>query len=241
MSEWAAVCFDLDGTLVSERVGVREARLSVGEALRERGLSAAAPEAFVTAVEAVVSETLAAHEGRWPAWFHVEEWLTAALRRVGVEETLIGDAEALGSLADIYKGERIARAAAIPGASEAVEAARRRGPVALITNFGEGELQRRKIAAAGLEGRFDLVAISGEVGCWKPEPCIFHHTAEGLGVNPRDCVHIGNSVESDVEGALGAGMSALLVEESDRARPDDLDARAHWCADLTEVVAWLEG
>ena len=234
----AAVCFDLDGTLVSERVGVRDARLAVGLALRERQLTVIDPDGFANAVEQVVADTLAENGGQWPTWFHVEQWLTLALQRIDCPQA-VENLDTLRQLGDIYKSERIARARAIPGAQDAIDAARRRGPVALITNFGEGDLQRRKIAAAGLDGQFDAVVISGEIDCWKPNPEIFHHAAAQLGLPVADCVHIGNSIESDIDGALAAGMSALLVEEDDRPRPADLDPRALWRPNLPQVAAWL--
>ena len=100
-------------------------------------------------------------------------------------------------------------------------------------------MQREKIRGAGLEGQFDGVYISGEIGVWKPEPGIFAHAAQDLGVDPGACVHIGNNIESDVMGALSAGLSAVLVEEDDRERPPSLDPRVVWCENLNAVAAWL--
>ena len=55
-----------------------------------------------------------------------------------------------------------------------------------------------------------------------------------------DCVHIGNSVISDVDGALAAGMTAVLVEEDDRERPKGLNGDVVWCEDLYAVAQWLK-
>lgn len=61
----------------------------------------------------------------------------------------------------------------------------------------------------GLGRRFDAVVYSAAVGVEKPDPRIFLHALERLGVAPEDAVHVGDSAREDVEGALAAGMEAL--------------------------------
>lgn len=238
-TRYAAVFFDLDGTLVSERVGVREARLAVGRELLQRGLTAVAPEAFVDAVERVTADVLREHDNLWPAWFHTRAWLSRALERIGCP--LDDESPAFAELAAVYASERTARATAITGAPEAIGAAREHGPVALITNYTDAGMQRRKIASAGLEGQFDAVVISGEVGYAKPDPKIFHHAARELGVRAHDCVHIGNSWASDIEGALAAGVGAIWVEEDAPAAAVSPDPRVLRLADLAAVTEHLRG
>ena len=234
---FAAVFFDLDGTLVSERTGVREARTAVGARLIELGLWQKPASAFADTIEMVIGGILEDNDWQWPLWLHAEEWLT---RSLSVVDLRVSDDE-FSELADVYRNERSDRAAAIDGWPEVLAAARAHGPIGLITNFSDGPMQRDKIRGAGLEGQFDGVYISGEVGVWKPEPGIFEHAAKDLGVDPRNCVHIGNNVQSDVGGALAAGMRAVLVEEDDRARPEGLNGDVVWCDDLHEVAVWLRG
>ena len=236
-ARFEAVFFDLDGTLVSERVGVREARCAAGSELVRRGLTTVAPDGFADTVEQVVADVLRENGGQWPPWFDKAGWLARALKRIGCE--LDPDSAAFAGALAVYADQRIERATAIPGALEAIVAGRRHGPVGVITNFIDTDMQRRKIASAGLEGQFDALFISGEVGCAKPDPEIFRHAARELGVNVTRTVHIGNSVISDVDGALAAGAAAVLVEEGSRPRPDGLDEAVVWCEDLAEVVRWL--
>ena len=232
-----AVFFDLDGTLVSERIGVREARVAIGERMAAMGVWQRPASAFADTIEAVISDILKDNDWQWPLWLGSEEWLRRAL---AVSDVTVSEDE-FRVLGRVYRDERSDRATAIDGWPQALAAARRHGPIGLITNFNDGLMQREKIRGAGLEGQFDGVYISGEVGVWKPEPGIFEHAARELGVAPEHCVHIGNSIVSDVEGALAAGMQAVLVEEDDRPRPENLDERVVWCADLRGVAEWLLG
>ncbi len=234
---FAAVFFDLDGTLVSERSGVREARTAVGERLIALGLYSKPATAFADTIEMVIGGIMEDNDWQWPLWLHAEEWMK---RSLAVEQITVSEDE-FAELGRVYRDERSDRAEAIQGWREALAAARRHGPIGLITNFNDGPMQRQKIRGAGLEGQFDGVYISGEVGVWKPEPGIFEHAARDLGVDPGQCVHIGNNIQSDVEGALSAGMSAVLVEEDDRPRPAGLNGNVVWCEDLLGVAEWLEG
>jgi putative hydrolase of the HAD superfamily len=62
--------------------------------------------------------------------------------------------------------------------------------------------------------RFAVVADSGKLEIQKPDPRIFLHAAEKLGVAPAEIVHVGDSFAADVEGALAVGMRAIWYRRS---------------------------
>lgn len=62
---------------------------------------------------------------------------------------------------------------------------------------------------AMLDGLFDDVVISGEVGMHKPNPDIYLLAAERLGVPPASCVFV-DDLRENCEGAEAVGMMALL-------------------------------
>ncbi len=78
-----------------------------------------------------------------------------------------------------------------------------------------------ELASLGLEQYFSLAIAAGEVNCWKPEPEIFWHALERLGIPPQEAVYVGDNFYADIIGAQNAGMGAILVD------PDGLfpDAR----------------
>ena len=67
------------------------------------------------------------------------------------------------------------------------------------------------LARLGLGERFAAIVYSSEVGIEKPDPRIFAVALDRLGVAPEEAVHVGDSSREDVEGALAAGMEALLL------------------------------
>ena len=83
--------------------------------------------------------------------------------------------------------------------------------VGLLTN-GPSSLQRHKLEVTGIEPELDAVAISEEIGIAKPEPEAFHQAARMIGCEPVEVAMVGDSPESDIAGAIAAGLAlAVLV------------------------------
>jgi len=76
---------------------------------------------------------------------------------------------------------------------------------------------------ATLEGLFDAVIISGDVGLHKPQPEIYRMAAERLGVEPESCVFV-DDLRENVHGAERVGMTAHLHRdpEATLARLEEL-------------------
>lgn len=89
--------------------------------------------------------------------------------------------------------------------------------LALLTN-GPPDIQRQKLARAGLAGFFDAIAISGETGAGKPDPIAFEHLKRALGVDEPPLM-VGDSWDRDVRGALSAGWPAVWVSHG-RSLPE---------------------
>jgi epoxide hydrolase-like predicted phosphatase len=67
------------------------------------------------------------------------------------------------------------------------------------------------------DGTFDVVVLSGQVGMRKPDPAIFLHTADLLGVAPSDCVFV-DDLPHNVEAAVQVGMTGVV--HTDYARTE---------------------
>ncbi len=81
----------------------------------------------------------------------------------------------------------------------------------VVTN-GEGEPQRAKLAAIGLDGRFAVVVASGEAGVAKPASAIFALACERLGVERAQTAHVGDRLDLDAEGAAAAGLRGVWLD-----------------------------
>ncbi len=91
-------------------------------------------------------------------------------------------------------------------------------PIALISNFDSRVLTI--IQGLGIADYFDSVFISSSAGFAKPAPEIFFLALERYGIAPHEAIHVGDSPETDVEGALNAGVRPILLDRCDEVRHD---------------------
>jgi putative hydrolase of the HAD superfamily len=59
---------------------------------------------------------------------------------------------------------------------------------------------------------FDAVVYSSEVGVEKPDARIFRSALDRLAVRPEAALHVGDGKVEDAEGAVAAGLQALLLD-----------------------------
>jgi len=82
--------------------------------------------------------------------------------------------------------------------------------VGVITN-GFDRQQRQKLHSVGIHDRFKVIVTSDALKLSKPDPRIFHHAAASLRLRPEECVHVGDDLERDVQGAAAAGFRPIWL------------------------------
>jgi putative hydrolase of the HAD superfamily len=70
---------------------------------------------------------------------------------------------------------------------------------------------RRAMVRDRLTGYFEFLGVSDDVGLEKPDPRIFAHALEQVGVRPPQAVMVGDRLDYDVRPAKAAGMRAVWV------------------------------
>jgi putative hydrolase of the HAD superfamily len=86
-----------------------------------------------------------------------------------------------------------------------VRAERRRRTVALASNATDR--LSADLSRLGLDHEFDAVFNSSAIGFAKPDPRVFVHIAEALGVAPNHCLFV-DDTDANVVAASQAGLSA---------------------------------
>lgn len=99
----------------------------------------------------------------------------------------------------------------MPHAREVLEYLRPRYRMYILSN-GFTELQSRKMHSAGIEGYFDGVILSEDIGVNKPNPEIFYHALQVAGVGASEALMIGDNLEVDIAGASRVGIDQVYYD-----------------------------
>ena len=90
-------------------------------------------------------------------------------------------------------------------------------PIGLISNATAETAEAWRSSA--LSRRVDAAVFSCEVGLAKPDPAIYRTVAERLGVDPAECVFVGDGADGELAGAAAVGMTVLRTMEHNDSDP----------------------
>lgn len=229
--------FDLDDTILVEEDSAMNALIAASERLSEYNID---PYRFACTVKEKAREiwySLPTHkyckdtgisswEGLWAKFEGAspEEKKLNELRdsyqssswNNALTDYGINDISLARELSDLFNQERRSRHIHYPETIEVLNKLKSRYQMALITN-GLSDLQREKIKGGSLEQYFDLILISGEVNCRKPDKKIFQKAFSHFKKQKEEFIMIGNSLKSDIGGAANAGIRSVWVNRTKEA------------------------
>ena len=146
------------------------------------------------------------------------ELCEGALVRAGSSDTSAGK-----EMARLFKELRVESIRPYPGALETLTKLRGSGvKLALVTN-GSAEIQRAKIERWDLERYFDHVQVEEEFGAGKPEPIVYRHALERLGVDASGAWMVGDNLEWEVAAPQRLGIVGIWVDAAGNGLPEDSD------------------
>jgi FMN hydrolase / 5-amino-6-(5-phospho-D-ribitylamino)uracil phosphatase len=194
---YAAVSFDVDGTLLdldaAIRRGLEEVVAWVGE--RHPGGDGLTVDRLRELRDAVAAESVGMAQ--------------AAIRRESFRRALdelgIGDAELVDGLTARYLDRRYASIELYPDAVRALPALRGRLRIGIVSN-GNSFADR-----CGIATPFDFEVYSERAGCAKPDAAIFRLACAAAGCRAEELVHVGDSLSEDVLAARTAGCAAVWL------------------------------
>jgi len=241
--------FDLDDTLIEEEPARDAALRATAGALAARGVDA---DRVAAAVRRRARELWWGHplhdwaygigvaswealwarfEGEAPQLTALRAWAPEFRReswRRALADLGLADADLAGRLAERFPEIRRRHHRAHDDAEPTLRALRADGRfrLGLLTN-GLSCLQREKLRGAGLDAYFDAVVAGGDVGRRKPDRQVFDRVLADLGGAADEALMVGNNPETDIAGALAAGLDAVLIERDGvppRQAPPELAA-----------------
>ncbi|MED6238758.1 hypothetical protein ATANTOWER_029152 [Ataeniobius toweri] len=143
----------------------------------------------------------------------------------------------------LWKNSRLENLCLTPEVCDLLMQLRSRYKLLLLTN-GEAQTQREKVEAVNCEEFFDAVVIAGDHAEQKPFPSIFQLCFNKLEVEAWDCVMVGDSLDTDVQGGFNAGVRATVwihrAEGSVLDGPVKPDYTIPTVLDLPRILAQLQ-
>ncbi|MBS3764771.1 MAG: HAD family hydrolase [Planctomycetes bacterium] len=128
-----------------------------------------------------------------------------------------------------------------PKAIRVLKTLRRKGhTVGLITD-GTPAQQRNILNALGLNALLDFVVIGEIEGFNKPDPRLFERAMEISEVEPENALHVGDSLITDVLGATRAGMAVAWLHGGEKKIPDGLPDPDYAIQEMSELLGIVEG
>ena len=140
-------------------------------------------------------------------------------------------------LSEDFLNMTTARFSLLEGAEELVRYLAQKYPLTVVTN-GFVEVQYEKFDKSGLRDCFAHIVLSEEVGCQKPNPRIFEEALRMNGLQAEDVVMIGDSWNSDIQGAINAGIDQIWIRKSKDPLPEGQSA-TYLVQSLSEVMEIL--
>ena len=141
------------------------------------------------------------------------------------------------TMSDDFRALTTAHFSLLPGAEEIVRYLAEKYPLTIVTN-GFIEVQYEKFDKSGLRDCFAHIVLSEEVGCQKPNPRIFEEALHMNGLQAEDVVMIGDSWNSDIQGAINAGIDQIWIRKSNDPLPEGQSA-TYLVQSLSEVMEIL--
>ena len=124
-----------------------------------------------------------------------------------------------------------------PDSVEALSILGQTRQLAVISNADDAYLDP---VVGRLPVRMGAVISSEAQRCYKPDRRIFDAAVDKLGVQPAECVYVGDRQFEDVMGSRSVGMTAIWINRFDRPTDPDLPIPDAEIRDLLELPAVLE-
>lgn len=208
LGEIEAVAFDAYGTLINftdpDFIAV------MAEICARQGLQADAAALWQRFLRVAYLQRAENHHS--PLFRRYQEAWTSQFQRVFRQLHLPGDPED----AALFLKDRLATATAFEETYPVIEALRPHYRLAVLSNadddFLTACLERNNL-------RFETVVTSEQAGAIKPDPAIFRHLAERLGLPPERILYAGDNPLPDVLGPRQAGLRVAWVNRRGLRRP----------------------
>ena len=163
--------------------------------------------------------------------FGLDDLRAIAIRR-SLEKIGVNDLGLASYLTATYQKRRLETMALFSDTNSTLNALAHKFSLGIITN---GTTDPEWM---GLQGLFKFVVMAEEHGVQKPDIRIFEIALDQARCDPREIIHIGDSLEDDVKGANGAGITSVWLNRGEDGNPTAIQP-TYEVSGLAEIVGLL--
>ncbi|XP_072534408.1 N-acylneuraminate-9-phosphatase [Salminus brasiliensis] len=201
----SVILFDLDNTLVDTAGAGKVAIHKVSELLKNKLDRANISDICEQFGHKLLKESFNPSAGQTIDEIRINHWHEALQEAGGVDP----GRDLASECYCMWKTTRLQNLSLSPEVLALLDDLRHSYKLVLLTN-GDTQTQQEKIEAVRCEGLFSAVVVGGEHAEQKPAASIFTHCFELLGVKPQDCIMVGDSLDTDIQGGFNAGVRATV-------------------------------
>ncbi len=238
-----AIFFDLDDTLLWDKKSVKEAFLATCEMAHAKyGLDPEKLEEVVREEATKLYSTYETYEftkmiginpfeGLWGDFLDEDQEQFQKMKEVvpayrkeawkrGLERLGIEDEDFSDQLAEQFPVERKKNPFIYEESMRVLNQLKGDYELLLLTN-GSPDLQNTKLSMTPeLVPYFDHIIISGAFGKGKPDPSIFEHALQRVGIHKEQALMVGDNLQTDVLGASRIGMKSVWINRENKEQKD---------------------
>lgn len=197
----AAIIFDLDNTLIWTKQSDANAFVQVARFIQKEMPSSNA-EDVVSAFRKLLGASEKDPENQVP----IDEWRTNLWQKA---LNANGKGDFASRVYQLWKKLRLEGLYFEEDIKALLRCLRLKYKLLLLTN-GDSQVQREKVAQIGAEDFFEEIVISGDYPEAKPHPSIFNTSCKLLGVEASQCIMVGDSQDTDIQGGNNAKVRATV-------------------------------
>lgn len=110
----------------------------------------------------------------------------------------------------------------LPGAEDALKSLSQKYKLYLASN-GTAKVQSGRLASANISHYFQKIFVSQEVCADKPDKLYFDRCAQQIpGFSADKAIMVGDSLTSDIQGGINAGMKTVWVNPKHKSHPEHI-------------------
>ncbi|SES42654.1 HAD family hydrolase [Psychrobacillus sp. OK032] len=159
---------------------------------------------------------------------------TRGLKKLDIDDEVLGS-----ELASLFPNMRKESPFIYEETFEVLDQLKGKYTLLLMTN-GSPSLQNTKLEISPeIAPYFDHILISGAFGKGKPDPSIFAHALDLVGLHPEEALMVGDNLMTDILGASKIGMQSVWINREDKVTSDEVKP-TYTIANLRELLAILE-